>query len=152
MGNLTNAGESIVLDSIFGKSSTELSTGSGAGGAPSTWVLALIESTAGITNETWANTDTGECAGSTYARIKVSNSSATFTNSTAGGTKTNKTTITFTTSAGSDWGTVNRVFFMTTTSTSVAGTVVAYSTFPAQTISAGNTVQFATGSITLSAS
>jgi hypothetical protein len=152
MGTLTNAGETIMLDSIFGKSSTELSTGSGAGGAPSTWVLGLIESTAGITNETWLNTDTGECAGSTYARIKVANSSANFTNSTAGGTKTNKTVFTFTASAGSDWGVVNRVFGMDTTSTSAGGTVVWYSTFAPQTISAGNTVQFATGSIVLSAS
>lgn len=149
MAGLSNAAEAIVLDSVWGKSSTALSTGTG--GSPSTWVLALYASTTTITDAFTASS-TGECVGSTYARIKVANSSANFTNSTDGGSKTNKTAFTFTTSAGADWGTVAAMAFLDTTSTGAGGTMWAYSTFAAQTISAGNTVQLATGSITLTAS
>ena len=89
--------EDNLLDHLLGRSTTSLSTGLNA-----TLYVSLWNSTI---NDTWTSTSTGECAGSTYAREAVTNSSANWTNSTAG-SKQNKTVIEFTTGAGSDWGTV----------------------------------------------
>lgn len=130
--------ENVVLDSILGKSSTELSTGTVA----ATVYVALYNSTV---NDTVTSL-TDECAGSTYAREAVTNSSASWTNST-GGSKQNKVVVEFTTAAGSDWGTVQSFAIHDGNSTS-AGNVYYWGDLTAnQTIASGNTVRFSTGAI-----
>lgn len=144
-GSKSNFLENAVLDAILGKSSTYLSTGTGGveSAAPSTVFVALYASTI---NDGWTATSTGECAGSTYARVGVANSSANWTNASAGA-KENKTTIEFTTSAGSDWGTV-KAFALLTSSSTTAGEVLYWGDLTSsQTISSGNVVRFSTGAI-----
>lgn len=148
--NKTNYLETIIANTWLGKNAAAVATT-----VPATLYPRLIESTATFDGETWVGTDTGECLGSTYQdrvqnKAAITNSTATWTNSTAGGAKTNKAAIIVTTAAGSDWGTVSRVVFNSSYSTSVAGVALFYSTFPAAVIASGNTVQFATGSITYS--
>jgi hypothetical protein len=131
--------EDAVLDHLLGESSTQLSTGAVA----NTVYVSLWNSTI---NDTWTSTSTGECAGSTYFREAVVNSSANWTNSTAG-SKQNKTVIEFTTGAGSDWGTV--VAFAVHDSNSTATGVIYYwgDLTVNQTIASGNTVRFSTGAV-----
>lgn len=137
--------ENVVLDSILGKSSTALSTGSG--GVADTVYLALYNST--INDTVTSLTD--ECAGTTYARLAVTNSSASWRNS-SGGSKTNKITMTFTTAAGSDWGTVKSFAIHDGNSTS-AGNVYYWGDLSSnQTISSGNVVRFSTGAIVVTES
>lgn len=132
--------EDAVLDHLLGRSSTGLSTGLN----PTVYV-SLWNSTI---NDAWTSTSTGECAGSTYARVAVTNSSANWTNSTAG-SKQNKTVIEFTTAAGSDWGTVQSFAVGDTTSTS-AGNIIYWGDLTVgQTIASGNTVRFSTGAIVI---
>ena len=132
--------ENAVLDHILGKSSTQLSTGAVA----ATVYVSLYNSTV---NDTVTSL-TDECAGSTYAREAVTNSSANWTNSTAG-SKQNKSVIEFTTSAGSDWGTVKSFAIHDGNSTS-AGNVYYWGDLTAnQTIASGNTVQFSTGAMVI---
>ncbi len=104
---------------------------------------------AGTINDSHTATSTGECGGSTYARVAVANSSANWTNAAAG-SKQNKTVITITTAAGSDWGTITAWAILDTTSTST-GRMLFSSTLTngAQVINNGNVVQFSTGSIVL---
>ena len=135
--------ENEVLDHILGRTATTVFTG-----ALATVYIALWNST--IT-DAWTPLATGECAGSTYARAAVTNSSASWTNSTAG-TKHNKVTITFTTSAGADWGTIKAFSICDTASTS-AGNMLYWGDLASnQTINTGNTVQFSTGSIVVTES
>ena len=148
--NKTNYLETIIANQWLGKNAAALATTVSA-----TLYPRLIESTATFNGETWSPTDTGECPGSTYQdriqnKAAITNSTATWTNSTAGGAKTNKVAIVITTAAGADWGTVSRVVFATSYSTSVASNTYFYSTFTPAVIASGNTVQFATGSITYS--
>ena len=123
--------------------------------APPTLYPRLIQSTATFNGETWGTGDTGECTGSTYQdriqnKASLTNSSTNWTNDTNGGGKTLKNTWTITTAAGSDWGTVSRVVIASSYSTGTAGVTLFYSTFSPAVIASGNTVQFATGSITYS--
>lgn len=130
--------EDAILDHLLGKSSTGLSTGAVA----ATVYIALYNTT--VNDTVTALTD--ECAGSTYARVAVTNSSANWTNSTAG-SKQNKTVVEFTTAAGSDWGTVKSFAILDAASTS-AGNAYYWGDLTAnQTIATGNTVQFSTGAI-----
>ena len=148
-GSKSNWLEDLVLDSVLGKSSTNLSTAA----VPGTVYVVLYNSTV---NDTWTSTSTGQCAGSTYTRSmgSVTNSSANWTNSTAG-SKQNKTVIQFTTSAGSDWGTIQSFAILTSTSTVAGGDGSTNSVLywgdltSSQVISAGNTVQFSTGAIVI---
>lgn len=134
-GNMSNYLENSVLNYWLGKSFTST--------APATVYVALWASTL---NDSFDATSTGECAGSTYARIAVTNSSNNFTNATAGA-KTNKTTIEFTTAAGSDWGTVNAVAVLDSNSTS-SGNILFWADLDTpQAIASGNVVQFSTGSL-----
>lgn len=138
-GSKSNWLENGVLDHLLGKSSTGLSTAA----VPSTVYVALWNSTI---NDTWTSTSTGECAGSTYARVSVANTSANWTNSTAG-SKQNKTVIEFTTAAGSDWGTVKAFAICTEDSTS-SGSILYWGDLTVnQTIASGNTVRFSTGAL-----
>jgi len=133
--------ENVVLDSLLGKSSTELSTGKVA----ATVYVALFNSTI---NDTWTPLSTGECAGSTYAREAVTNSSASWTNSTAG-SKQNAVAVTFTTAAGADWGTIQSFAIIDSDSTS-AGNIYYWGDLTAsQVIASGNTVRFSTGAIVI---
>lgn len=135
--------ENVVLDSILGKSSTELSTGKVA----ATVYVALYNST--VNDAVTSLTD--ECAGSTYAREAVTNSSANWTNCT-GGSKQNKTAVVFTTAAGSDWGTIKSFAIHDGNSTS-AGNVYYWGDLTAnQTIASGNVVRFSTGAIVVTES
>lgn len=138
-GSKSNYLETSVLNYWLGKSFTST--------APATVYIALTNTTI---NDAWLPTDTGECAGSTYARVAVTNSSANWTNSTSGGSKTNKTTITFTTSAGSDWGTVKAFAILDTNSTSAGNTLYWGDLTASQAISSGNVVRFSTGAIVIS--
>ena len=130
--------EDAVLDHLLGKSSTGLSTGAVA----ATVYVALYNTTV---NDTVTSL-TDECAGSTYARVAVTNSSANWTNSTAG-SKQNKTVVEFTTAAGRDWGTV-KAFAIHDSNSTAAGNVYYWGDLTAnQTIATGNTVQFSTGAL-----
>jgi hypothetical protein len=130
--------EDIVLDHTLGRSTTALSTGLRASVYVSLWNSTI--------NDTWTSTSTGECAGSTYFRELVTNSSANWTNSTAG-SKQNKTVIEFTTAAGSDWGTVKAFGIHDTTSTSAGNMIYWGDLTVTQVIASGNTVRFSTGAI-----
>lgn len=137
-GSKSNYLETSVLNYWLGKSFTST--------APATVYVRLYNSTI---NDT-ATAATDRCAGSTYADVAVTNSSANWTNSTSGGSKTNKTTIQFTTAAGSDWGTVKSFAILDTNSTT-AGNVLYWGDLTAsQAISSGNVVRFSTGAIVLS--
>jgi hypothetical protein len=129
--------ENAVLNYWLGKSFTST--------APATVYIALLNTTI---NDAWAPTDTGECAGSTYAREAVTNSSDNWTNATAG-SKTNKTTFTFTTSAGSDWGTIQSFAILDSNSTSAGNTLYFGDLTSSQVIATGNTVRFSTGAIVI---
>lgn len=142
-GSASNYLENALTDHFLGRATTELSTGGN-----STLFVALLTVTY---DDAWAPTDTGECAGSTYARVNVANTSDVWTNSTAG-SKQNKTAITFTTSAGSDWGTIKSYMVCDTSTTSTGNALFGADLSANQTVSAGNTVSFATGTIVLTLS
>ena len=146
-GSFTNWLEAAVLDTLFGSNSTEISTGHFTN-----LYIGLFESTAVATvDDTWTALSTGECAGSTYSRKEVTNSSDTWCNAT-GGTKELKAAITFTTSAGSDWGAVGGFGIFDTANTS-AGNMLCWSTLTggAKTINSGDTISITTAlTVTLS--
>ena len=132
--------ENAVLDTILGKATTELSTT-----LNSTVWFSLWNST--IT-DAWTPLATGECAGSTYARINMTNSSATWANSTAG-SKQLIAEVGFTTAAGADWGTI-KSFAITTLDSTVAGNILYWGDLTSQqVISSGNVVKFSTGSVVI---
>ncbi len=136
-GSKSNYLENSVLDYWLGKSFTST--------APATVYIALYESTI---NDTWVSTSTGECPGSTYARVAVTNSSTNWANSTSG-SKQNASVFTFTTSAGSDWSTV-QAFAILDSTAGASGNVLYWGDLTAsQAISSGNVVRFSTGSITI---
>lgn len=140
-GSKSNWLENAVLDHLLGTNTTVLSTGLLA-----TVYVGLWNSTI---NDTFTTTSTGECAGSTYARIAVTNSSANWTNSTLG-SKQNKTVVSFTTSAGSDWGTIQAMAIMNSNTTVAGGNIMYWADLTAsQVINSGNTVQFSTGAIVI---
>lgn len=137
--------EMLVGDSILGKSSTNLSTGNPANGVGSTVFVALYNSTI---NDASDATSDAECSGSTYARVGVANTSANWTNSTAG-SKQNKTEISFTLDAGSDWGTV-KAFAILNNNSTTAGEIIYWGDLTTnQTISSGNVVRFSTAAIVI---
>ena len=143
-GSKSNFMEDLVLDSILGKSDTHLSTGNPAAGVGTTVYVSLYNTT--INDTVDALTD--ECSGSTYARVAVANTSANWTNSTAG-SKQNKTVIQFTTAAGSDWGVV-KAFAILTTNTTTVGEAIYYGDLTVnQTISSGNVVRFSTAAVVI---
>jgi hypothetical protein len=136
-GSKSNYLENSVLDYWLGKSFTST--------APATVYIALYESTI---NDTWVSTSTGECPGSTYARVAVTNSSTNWTNA-ASGSKENNSVFTFTTSAGSDWSTV-QAFAILDSTQGASGNVLYWGDLTAsQAISSGNVVRFSTSAITI---
>ena len=138
-GSKSNWLENALLDHLLGESSTALVA------IPNTVYVALWNSTI---NDTWTSTSTGECAGSTYARVAITNSSANWTNST-GGSKQNKTVIQFTTAAGSDWGEVKSFSVMDGNSTTTGNIYYWGDLTVNQTIVTGNIVRFSTGSLVI---
>jgi hypothetical protein len=137
-GSKSNYLESAVLNYWLGKSFTST--------APANTTIRLYNSTVGDA----ATGATDRCAGANYADQTLTNSSATWRNSTGGGTKTNKVTITFTTAASTGWGTINAFAILDSNSTS-AGNVLYWGdlTTP-QVVAAGNVVRFTTGAIVIS--
>lgn len=145
-GSKSDRLENEVLDLILGKATTDLTTASTAVINPSTLYVALLTI---AYSDAHLPSDTGECTGSTYARVAITNSSNTWTNA-ASGAKENKAVIEFTTSAGSDWGTIKAFAIFNTNSTAVgADNVMLYGgdLTSNQVISSGNVVRFSTGAI-----
>jgi hypothetical protein len=140
-GSKSNWLEVQVLDHLLGRATTELSTG-----AHANLYVGLWETTAAVQlSDTSVGNSSGECGGSTYARVAVANSSANWENSTAGA-KQNKTVIEFTTAAGSDWGQVGQ--FAILSSGASSGNILYWGDLTSdQTISSGNVVQFSAGAI-----
>ena len=151
MGSLSNTYENFVLDHIFGRATTELST-DGTNALGSSLYLGLYESTVAV-DDTFTALSSGECAGASYSRVAVANSSNTWTNAAAG-SKSLKAgqaqTVTNASGAGSDWGTISQVVVFDSSSTTT-GNMITWTTFAAQVISAGNTVTITTD-LTFSAS
>lgn len=138
-GSKSNYLETSVLNYWLGKSFTST--------APATVYIRLYNSTV---NDT-VTPQTDRCAGTGYTDQALANSSASWTNSSNGGSKTNKTVIKFTSNAGGDWGTIKAFAILNTNSTSAATGVLYWADLTAnQTISSGNTVQFSTGAIVIS--
>jgi hypothetical protein len=111
--------------------------------------FSLWESTADSVSDSITGGDTGECPGSTYARVAVANTSANWANCT-GGIKLLKVACTMTTAAGADWGTIGAICVGTSGTT--AGQILVWSTITggAKVINAGDTVIVSTGySITI---
>ena len=145
--------ENVVLDSILGKSTTSLSTGTGAG-IPGTVYIALYNTTVNDTVTALTDECTGSGgggAGTTYARQAVTNSSANWTNSTAG-SKQNKTAIVFSTNAGADWGTIKSFAILNSNSTTTGDALYWGDLTASQAISSGNVVRFSTGAIVITES
>lgn len=136
-GSKSNAHETKVLNYWLGKSFTST--------APANVFIRLYNSTVNdaITNAT------DQCAGANYGDITVANSSANWTNSTAGGSKTNKTTITFTTNASTGWGTLKAMAISVSSSTTTGDIIYWADLTVQQAVSAGNTVRFSTGAIVI---
>lgn len=138
-GSKSNYLEDQVLDHWLGKPAGSSSSG------PATVYIALWAST--IT-DVWTTTSTGECAGSTYARVAVTNSSTAWSNSTAG-SKHNASEIEFTTAAGADWGTV-KAFSICNSNSTATGKILYWGDLTSQqVISSGNVVKFSTGAIVI---
>ena len=140
-GSFSDYMEKNVLDNCFGQNTTEISTGGLA-----TLHIALLESTADNLGDAWTPLSTGECAGSTYARKAVTNTSDTWCNTTAGtGIKKLKVAQTITTAAGSDWGTIGG-FAICTTASTASGWALCWTTLSggAKVISAGDSVTVTT--------
>ena len=145
-GSFTDYMENLVLDSVFGRSSTSLSTGANH---MDNLAFGLWESTGGSVADAMTGETTGECAGSTYVRKNLANSSAGWANCT-GGVKKLKTAVTMTTAAGSDWGTIGYITIGTSSGSS--GSIIVWSTVTggAKTVNSGDTVTVTTDfSITL---
>ena len=143
-GSFSNWGENAVLDSVFG-GSTEMST------SVANWYVSLWESTAdtAVSGDALTGADTGECPGSTYARVAIANTSANWANCT-GGVKLLKVACTMTTAAGADWGTIGYICLGTSGTT--GGQILVWSSITggAKVINSGDTVIVTTGfSITL---
>lgn len=134
-GGKTDWFENLVLDYYIGKANATT--------APGTLYLSLWNSTL---NDSLNAATTGECAGANYARVAITNSSASWTNASAG-SKQNKVAITFTTNASTGWGTIRAAALGDSTT---GGNYFYWGDIAPQTISPGNTVQFSTGTIIIS--
>lgn len=139
-GSKSNFLESAVLNYWLGKSFTST--------APANVFVRLHNST--VSDSVTGATDQLAATAANYVEASVTNSSASWTNSTSGGSKTNKVTITFTTAASTGWGTVQSFSISDSSSTS-AGNVLYWGdlTTP-QAVAAGNIVRFSTGAIVIS--
>lgn len=140
-GGKSNWLENAVVDHLIGRSSTGLSTG-----LHSTLWLSLWASTL---NDASTPLDTGECTGTNYARLAVTNSSANWTNSSSGLTR-NKTVFTVQASASSDWGPLKAFMFSDSSSTS-AGNSWYWGDLTGAPVSpsSGVPVRFSTGTLVI---
>jgi hypothetical protein len=140
-GSKSNYLESSVLNYWLGKSFSST--------APANVHVRLYNSTV---NDS-ANAATDSLEGGTaanYADVQVTNSSASWTNSTSGGSKTNKITLTFTTAASTGWGTVQSFAILDANSTTTGNVLYWGDLTSSQAIAAGNIVRFSTGAIVIS--
>lgn len=133
-GNLSRAFQQDVLEAVFGKYSTL---------APSTMWIHLYNTTL---SDASTPATTGRCAGSNYDPVKVSNTTANWTQATSADPSVtqNKTELTFTTSASTGWGTLNAA--LVSSSSGTGGFAYAWGDLStSQTVASGNTVKFSTG-------
>ena len=138
-GSKSNAHETKVLNYWLGKSFTST--------ASANVFVRLYNST--VNDAVTGATD--RCAGANYADVSVTNSSASWTNSSGGGSKTNKVAVTFTTSASTGWGTIQAFAILTSNSTTATDNVIYWGDLTVdQAVSAGNVVRFTTGAIVIS--
>lgn len=92
--------------------------------------------------------DANECSGTDYARVAVTNN-ATNWPASSGGSKSNGADIDFGTVGAGGWGTATH--FSIGDAVSGAGNILFSAALTAsQVLAAGNTVKFATGSLTVS--
>lgn len=140
-GGFTAAFTQDVLERVVRKSTADLTA--------STMWIHLYGSTL---TDAVSSATTGRCAGDNYAPVNVTNSTATWTapTSTSPSQFENKVDITFTTSASTGWGTLKA--YAVTDSSATGGNYYLWGDIsPNQTVSAGNTVQFSTGQLSVSA-
>jgi len=140
-GSFSNDAENAVLNLIFGGASDTFTT------AQANWYFGLCTATP---TDTGMSSACGECAGSTYARVALANTSDTWCNCT-GGIKILKVAATMTTAAGADWGTIKGIVIAQVDKGST-GRIAVWSTLTggAKTVNSGDTVLVSTGfSITL---
>ena len=137
-GSFTDFAENGVLDTVFGAEET-FSTS-----AHPNLYFSLWRSTGASVGDAMTGATTGECAGSTYARVAHANTTANWAHSTAG-VKLLKVACTMTTAAGSDWGTIGAIGIGT--SGVSAGNIIVWSTLTggAKVINSGDTVVVSTG-------
>jgi hypothetical protein len=137
-GSKSNYLENRVINTIVGASTTIT--------VPSTYWIGLWASTM---NDTFDAGSTGECLGTGYDRVPITNTTSTGWTKATAGIVTNKSVIVFTTNAAADWGTI-RCFALLDTSSTASGNVYFWGDLTSpQTIAAGNIVRFTTGAITL---
>lgn len=140
-GSKSNYLETRVLNYWLGKSFTST--------APATVYVRLYNSTINDTVTGLTDSLEGGTAAN-YADVAVTNSSASWTNSTSGGSKTNKVVFTFTTSASTGWGTVQSFAILDSNSTTTGNALYWGDLTTPQAVAAGNIVRFSTGSIVVS--
>lgn len=142
-GSKSNAHETKVLNYWLGKSFTST--------APANVYIRLYNSTVNdaITNAT--DQAASGVGANNYGDVTVVNSSANWTNSSAGGSKTNKTAITFTpgTGASTGWGTIQAMSISISSSTTTGDIIYWADLTVDQVVSQGNTVRFSTGAIVI---
>jgi len=135
-GNLSQAFQQDVLESVFGKYSTL---------APSTMWVHLYNTTL---SDASTPATTGRCAGSNYDPVKVANTTANWVTATAAdpSVTSNKTEISFTTSASTGWGTIQSALISSSSGT--GGFAYAWGDLStSQTVASGNVVKFSTGAL-----
>jgi hypothetical protein len=140
-GSFTDFTEKAVLDNLFGQNTTSISTGRFGNLRFGLW-----RSTAANLNDALKSTSTGECAGSTYIRESVANTTALWCNTTLGtGIKKLKAAVVLTTAAGSDWGTIGGFAIFNTTK-GASGNCLVYSTLTGgnKVINTGDSVTITT--------
>lgn len=125
-------------------------TGAPATLTDSTWFAHLYHTTL---NSAATPATTGRCPGGNYTPVKFTNSTATWTAPSASSASSvqNKVTLTFTTDASTGWADDGALkSFLLTSSSGTGGTAYYWADLDSQqTVSAGNTVRFSTGSIVL---
>ncbi len=139
-GDFSRAFQEDVMEELFGAYSTNI--------APSTYWFHLYATTL---NDAATPATTGRCPGTGYDPVNQPNTTVYWTDATAADPSVTQTKveISYTTNAAGDWGTLQSLLI--TSSSLTGGTAIAWADLSTdQVISAGNTVKFSTGAITIS--
>lgn len=135
MANASNFLENEIADHLFGAATYT---------APATlyfalWTAALDDTSTGAT--------AGECSGTNYARVAVTNNATNFP-AASGGAKSNGTAITFPTAGAGGWGTATHWAVLDAAS---SGNILVHGALTvSRTIGEGQTPDFAIGDFDLS--